>query len=197
MGQHGSAATEEQELPDRFRLDWRYDVERLHADVQRIVDSLDQQSYIYYAAVPLVMNVDNPTGHDWAAEPMLKDCHYLQASFRQFQADITSIRLMRLEAGADVREHCDPTLDARFREVVRLTVPVFSDDDTLFLLDKSPVPMQPGELWYLRLSELHSVHNRSPRERINMSIDLAWNRWLENWLKDCARQEHHSGVFVG
>ena len=74
-----------------------------------------------------------------------------------------------LEAGADVQEHCDPTLDARFREVVRLTVPVFSDEDTLFLLDKSPVPMQPGELWYLRLSELHSVHNRSPRETLGVA----------------------------
>ena len=98
MGQASSATAEEQELPDRFRLDRRYDVERLQADVRRIVDSLNQQSYIYYAAVPLAMNIGNPPGHDWAAEPMLRDCHYLQASFREFRADITSIRLMQRAA---------------------------------------------------------------------------------------------------
>ena len=169
-------------LPDRIRLDSRYDAERLRRDVHAIVSSLTQPFYIYYSPIPLAINVKIPPAHDWAAEPMLRGCPYLQEIFREFKTEITSIRLMRLEAGAVLKEHTDPTLDAVHREVVRLTLPVFSDDLVRFLLNGTEVPMKPGELWYMRLSELHSVHNNSPNERINMSIDLMWNEWLEKWL---------------
>lgn len=169
-------------LPDRIRLDRQYDVERLQNEVREIVSSLTQQFYVYYSAVPLARKVESPPTYDWGLEPMLKGCSYLQHVFRSFQAEITSIRLMRLESGADLKEHTDPTLDAVHREVIRLTLPVFSDDQVEFLLNGSEVPMKPGELWYMKLSERHSVHNGSPYERINMSIDLAWNPWLGNWL---------------
>lgn len=120
--------------------------------------------------------------HDWREEPMLKGCPYLQEIFGGFETEITSIRLMRLEAGAELKEHSDPTLDAVHREIVRLTLPVFSDDLVIFLLNGTEVPMKPGELWYMKLSDRHSVHNNSPNERINMSIDVMWNEWVERWL---------------
>ena len=113
---------------------------------------------------------------------MLKGCLCLQEVFAELETEITSIRLMRLEAGAALKEHTDPTLDAVHREVVRLTLPVFSCDRVTFLLNGTEVPMKPGELWYLKLSERHSVHNNSPNERINMSIDVKWNAWVEAWL---------------
>lgn len=177
-------------------LDRRYDVGRLQADVQTIVSTLAQPHYVYYSAIPLAMNIADAAAADWAGQPMLDGCPYLQEIFGQFDCGITSIRLMRLEAGADIQQHCDPTLDSVFREVVRLTLPVFSSDDVTFLLDGSPVPMQPGELWYLRLSELHSVHHRGSTERINMSIDLTWNDWVEDWLRTIA-EDAPSGPGTG
>ncbi|WP_154224514.1 aspartyl/asparaginyl beta-hydroxylase domain-containing protein [Marinicella rhabdoformis] len=169
-------------LPDRIKLDRSFDINRLCSDVKEVVSTLQQQFYIYYSAIPLARNVAQPSTHDWAAEPMLKGCHYLQEIFSGFETEITSIRLMRLEAGAVLKEHTDPTLDAELREVVRLTLPVFSDDLVAFYLNGTVVPMQPGELWYLKLSERHSVENNSAVERINMSIDVAWNPWVERWL---------------
>ncbi len=169
-------------LPDRIRLDRRYDVERLRKDVDLIVSSLTQPFYVYYSPVPLAAEVKTPPSHGWSEEPMLKGCSYLQEIFQSFETEITSIRLMRLESGAELQEHTDPTLDAVHREVVRLTLPIFSDDQVIFLLNGTEVPMQPGELWYMKLSERHSVHNNSPNERINMSIDVTWNAWLEDWL---------------
>ncbi len=170
-------------LPDRILLDRKYDVERVQSEVHTIVSSLTQQFYIYYHAVELLRNtIEDPQTHDWTTEPMLEGCPYLHESFAEFKTEITSVRLMRLEAGADVKEHCDPTLDAAHREVVRLTLPVFSDDQVTFLLNKTEVPMKPGELWYMKLSERHSVHNKSQYERINMSIDVMWNDWVGEWL---------------
>ncbi len=169
-------------LPDRIRLDRRYDVERLRSDVQSIVSSLTQQYYVYYSPIPLANNVKTPSTHEWAVEPMLKGCPYLQEIFAEFETEITSIRLMRLDAGAELKEHTDPTLDAAHREIVRITLPVFSDDSVTFLLNGTEVPMKPGELWYMKLSERHSVHNNGSKERINMSIDVTWNEWVEGWL---------------
>lgn len=169
-------------LPDRIQLDQQYDIGQLQNDVRTIVSSLLQPFYVYYSPVPLASDVKDPSEHDWSEEPMLKDCPYLQKIFSEFKTEITSIRLMRLEAGAELKEHTDPTLDAVHREIVRLTLPVFSNDQVLFLLNKTEVPMKPGELWYMKLSDPHSVHNNSPDERINMSIDVTWNEWVENWL---------------
>ena len=169
-------------LPDRIKLDREYDVARLQREVAEIVSSLTRQIYVYYSAVPLARDVAVPSEHNWADNPMLKGCSYLQEIFAEFQTEITSIRLMRLEGGAELKEHTDPTLDAVHREIVRLTLPVFSNDEVTFLLNGTEVPMKPGELWYMKLSERHSVHHNGENERINMSIDVTWNDWLENWL---------------
>lgn len=169
-----------QSLPDRIRLAQQYDVERLQQDVLSIVSSLTQQSYIYYCPIILATGIQNPASQHWDELAMLQGCDYLQAIFRSFKTEITSIRLMRLESGAELKEHTDPTLDAAHREVVRLTLPVFCDERVLFLLNGTEVPMKPGELWYLKLSDRHSVHNNSPYERINMSIDIAWNDWVSD-----------------
>jgi quercetin dioxygenase-like cupin family protein len=133
-------------------------------------------------------SVTSEAGNTIALPDRIKlDRHYdvalLQEEvFQSFDAEIASIRLMRLEAGAVVKEHNDPTLDADFQEIVRLTLPICSDDAVTFLLNGTEVPMRPGELWYMRLSDRHSVHNDSPHERINMSIDLVWNDWVERLL---------------
>jgi hypothetical protein len=42
--------------------------------------------------------------------------------------------------------------------------------------------MKAGELWYLRLSDLHSVQNKSPQERIHLSIDVVVNDWVEDQI---------------
>mgnify|MGYP001823469631 CR=1 FL=1 len=172
-------------LPDRIQLDRQYDAAQLRNEVHTIVSNLAQPFYVYYSPIPLATNVKTPPEHDWAAEPMLGDCPYLQEVFGGFETEIASIRLMRLEAGAELKEHTDPTLDAVHREIVRLTLPVFSDNLVTFLLNGTEVPMKPGELWYMKLSDRHSVHNNSPNERINMSIDVTWNDWVEKWLASC------------
>lgn len=168
-------------LPDRIRLDRIYDVDLLRKDVVTITSSLQPQTYVYYSPVPLATNIKSPSSHNWAEEPMLEGCSYLKKLFQDFETEITSIRLMRLQAWAEIKEHSDPTLDAELREIIRLTLPIISDEHVKFFLNKVEVPMQPGELWYMNLSELHSVHN-GPNERINMSIDVVWNDWVGNWL---------------
>lgn len=158
--------------------------------MRALISELKQQHYVYYMVVPLRgpqgparltegTDYSDPSIFKWANYPPLDNCSYIKEMLQSFEADVTNVRLMRLEAGAVVKEHSDPMLDAAHRNVIRLTVPVFSNDDVKFLLNDSPVPMRPGEVWYLRLSDRHSVLNDSPEERINLSIDLVYNNWLE------------------
>lgn len=171
-------------VPERLQLDRHYDVERLQQEVYEIVSSLTIPTYTYYSPVPLVFNVKDPENHDWDSENMLKGCSYLKEILSCFQTEITSVRLMRLAPGAIVHEHRDPTLDAIHKEVIRLTLPIYSNNNTVFLLNGTEINMNPGELWYMKLSEPHSVHNNDQMERINMSIDLVWNDWLSNWFAE-------------
>jgi hypothetical protein len=47
--------------------------------------------------------------------------------------------------------------------------------------------MAPGETWYLRLADPHSVANRGPVKRVHLVIDLILNPWLDALLRDGAR----------
>jgi hypothetical protein len=90
---------------------------------------------------------------------------------------------LRLEAGAIVKEHTDPTLDlGTENSVIRLTIPILSDDTVEFFLNGSPVPMLPGECWYLRLSDPHRIVNAGAMERINLTIDMVPNEWVKSLL---------------
>jgi hypothetical protein len=61
---------------------------------------------------------------------------------------------------------------------VRLHVPIFTNDEVEFLLNGTAVPLNEGELWYLRLSDPHSVLNRGQTERVQLSIDVVVNDWV-------------------
>ena len=41
-------------------------------------------------------------------------------------------------------------------------------------------PLKAGELWYMRLSDPHSVHNNGQTERIQLSIDVVVNDWIRS-----------------
>lgn len=186
-------------LPDRIKWDASFDAVKLQQEILALFPYLPQREYIYYNVVPLRGSVrqrkatgegeidfSDPNLFEWGDTPLMDYCPYIKEIVQFFKTDATNVRLMRLEAGAEVKEHRDPTLDASFRTVIRLTVPIFSNDNVTFLLNDVPVPMQPGEVWYMRLSDRHAVFNNNAEERINLSIDLVYNEWLEEKLLSLA-----------
>ena len=96
---------------------------------------------------------------------------------------------MRLEPGGDLKEHSDPQLDLQFRNQVRLHVPVFTNDSVDFLLNGTRVPLRSGELWYLRLSDPHSVENHGEVDRVHLVIDATVNPWLRDLIESTANSD--------
>ena len=186
-------------VADRIQLPFNFDAASMQAEIQ----ALDLNSFIYYEVLPLrspahlvdpslpspplVDDYADGSWTEWLDTSMLAGSPYLLSVVDSFRActEVTLVRLLRLEAGAVVNEHSDPTLGLQVHNsVVRLTIPVQTNEGVEFFLNNTPVPMKPGECWYLRLSDPHRIVNAGTSERINMTIDMVPNEWLRSLLAD-------------
>ena len=182
---------------DRIQLPLSFDVASMLADVR----ALNLRDFIHYDVVPLrspahlvdpsipppppVDDYADGSWTEWLDTPLLRDSAYLTSIVDTFRAHarVTLVRLLRLAPGAIVNEHTDPTLGLHIhKSIIRLTIPVVSNDDVVFFLNDTPVPMKPGQCWYLRFTDPHRVVNAGTTERINISIDLSPNDWVRSLL---------------
>ena len=85
---------------------------------------------------------------------------------------------MRLGPGASVKEHVDPDLDVA-QGAVRFHIPIATNPHVRFVLNGRRVVMEPGSVWYLRLSDPHSVANDGATERVHLVVDALVNPWVE------------------
>ncbi len=186
-----------QSISDRIKLPLTFDVARMQAEVQ----ALNFNTFIYYDAVPLrapahlvdpsipfpppAEDFADGSWTDWLDTSVLKKCPYLAEVINTFSqhTKVNLVRLLRLAPGAIVKEHTDPTLGLHIeKSVIRLTIPILTNDEVEFFLNGTPVPMQLGECWYLRLTDPHKINNNGSTERINMTIDMIPNEWVRTMI---------------
>ena len=180
---------------DRVLLPMAFDAQRMLEEVAALtlpgfieynVLPLRSPAYLVDASIPRpppVADYADGSWTDWLDTPALESSRYLTEVVDTFRAHsrVTLVRLLRLAPGAIVKDHTDPTLGLHIEKaVVRLTIPIASNDSEVFFLNDVPVPMMPGECWYLRLTDPHRIVNEGSTERINMTIDLEPNEWLKS-----------------
>ncbi|WP_299042125.1 aspartyl/asparaginyl beta-hydroxylase domain-containing protein [uncultured Tateyamaria sp.] len=174
------------QAPDRIKLPFHY-------DAGRMLDELSSdlaKPFLYYSVVMLTVPPDLSAHTGASRAPSkdngdLSDIPYTKSIIDGFRAHtvVTLTRLLRLEAGAEVQEHTDPTLGLDVPDsVVRLTIPITPTDDVEFLLNGDPVPMQPGECWYMKLNDPHRVLHHGTQERVNLTLDVVPNAWVLDQL---------------
>ncbi len=113
--------------------------------------------------------------------PLLENCPYLNSVIRFFECEKMSVRLMNLNAGAIIKEHCDYDMNFEKGEA-RFHIPIQTNTDVHFFIEEREISMREGECWYLNLSLKHKVENCSETDRIHLVIDCKVNEWLENLL---------------
>jgi aspartyl/asparaginyl beta-hydroxylase (cupin superfamily) len=112
---------------------------------------------------------------------LLQSCPYLQSVLQAFQCEKTAVRLMKLQAGALIKEHRDTAL--RFEEgEVRLHIPVVTNPDVSFYLDGEKLQLKEGECWYMNLCLRHRVQNEGLTDRVHLVMDCLVNDWLKEQL---------------
>ncbi|WP_236207715.1 aspartyl/asparaginyl beta-hydroxylase domain-containing protein [Pseudomonas tohonis] len=181
-------------LPICSRLHWRFDLAPLLAAMERI----DPTAWValfniaYYqgdwSGIDLVAAVDAPIPLAPGFGPVARSALCAAdpawpAAIERFGEGLRSARLLRLGAGASIREHCDPDLGAP-EGPLRLHVPLLSPPGVEFLVDGRQVPMAPGECWFIDLSRPHRVDNPGPGPRIHLVLDCMMDTRLREALAD-------------
>ncbi len=179
--------------PDRVRLPLAFDPAPLVADVEALergdwTEHFVKQNYDgEWSALPLraQAGVSHPIQLIYAAPGVTEFVDTVwrarmpgvSAVIDAFACPIRSARLMRLAAGSVIKEHEDLDLDVA-DGFARIHVPIVTNADVDFRLNGERVAMAPGEAWYLRLADPHSVTNAGDTARVHLVIDLVVNAWL-------------------
>jgi hypothetical protein len=183
----------EPRFPDRLRLPFTFDPDLLARDLQNLASGAwirhaVRQNYDGEWSViplrgpagathPLRMVYPDPTCTTFADTPFLDDCPFFREVMQTFRCPLRAVRLMRLASGSVIKEHAD--IDLGFEDgMVRIHVPVVTNDQVEFFLNGSRVAMEAGSAWYLRLSDPHRVMNNGRSDRVHLVIDGTVNDWV-------------------
>jgi hypothetical protein len=191
-------------LPDRVRLPINCNPSPLAAEVAALPTSAWTRHFVPgnyqgdWSVVPLrapagavhpIMKITSPPDcTDWVETEFLAACPSIQLALAQLDCALDAVRLMRLGPGSQILEHRDHDLSAEFG-VARLHIPLTTSPDVEFRLNGTAAVMQPGEYWYLRLSDPHAVVNRGELKRIHLVVDVRMNDWLASVLCGAASPE--------
>jgi hypothetical protein len=189
------------DLPDRLRLPLAFDAGRLAEEVAQIAEDDWIAHFVpdHYeggwsilplrckrgATHPILMAVSDPSATEFDDTPWLIRSPFLQEVLGAFPCPLLSVRLMRLDPGSRIKPHSDHDLDAVLGQA-RLHVPVTSNPDVAFWLNGTRAVMQPGETWYLRLSDTHSIDNQGTTARVHLVIDCKVDDSLAAMLASAA-----------
>jgi quercetin dioxygenase-like cupin family protein len=138
---------------------------------------------------PIQMIFSDPMAKAFVSTPYLDLCPYFREVIAAFQCDTQCIRLMRLTPGSVIKEHRDHDLAAEFG-MARIHIPITTNPQVVFEVNRIPVEMAPGETWYLRLADPHRVVNGGDSDRVHLVIDAAVNDWMTDLLEQaCTLQD--------
>lgn len=191
----------ETSLPDRVRLPLDFDPAPLAAELARFEENEWTAHFVRdnyegeWSAIPLraaagethpirMIGVHSTAPH-FVDTRFLDRAPVFAALLARFPCALKSVRLMRLSAGARIKEHEDFDPDAE-NGTARLHIPITTNPEVEFLLNRRPVAMAAGSVWYLRLADPHSVANRGSSDRVHLIIDARVNDWLAGMVREGA-----------
>lgn len=180
-------------FPDRLRLPLEFEPSLLAADMANFsqgawIEHFVRQNYDGDWSVialrgpagathPVQMIYSDPGRSDFEDTSMLAGSLYFRQVLASFACPLHAVRLMRLTPGSLIKEHRDNDL-AFEQGMVRIHVPVVTNDGVDFRLNGTRVAMPAGSSWYLRLADPHSVANRGASDRVHLVIDAVVNDWV-------------------
>lgn len=180
----------------------RFDEKRLLQDLKLVMDDkwiphFNTGGYIgnwtvisLYAKNGNEQNIFAPLNNTDAISetPLMKECHYFKEVLAYFKFPILSVRLLRLEAGAEIKPHTDYELGYENGQF-RLHIPIVTHPEVEFILDDERLTMLSGECWYTNVNFVHSVVNRGTIDRVHLVIDGIRNEWTDELFFSAAPKE--------
>lgn len=118
------------------------------------------------------------TGAEHCDTPLLEECPYIKGILNMFPCPLQVVRLLKLSAGAVIKEHIDPALNFEKGEV-RIHIPVKTSEQVEFYLQDERIMMKEGECWYVNFNLPHRINNNSNIDRVHLVIDAVVNDWIK------------------
>lgn len=110
--------------------------------------------------------------------PLLDRCYYFKEIMDWFECEKEAVRLLRLDPQSEIKEHVDN--DTSYEDgFFRIHIPIITNDNVFFYVDKKRIPMKMGECWYANFQLPHSVENKSTEPRIHFTLDCIRNDWSD------------------
>lgn len=116
-------------------------------------------------------------GSAYRDTPLMARLPYVRSVIGSFACETRRVRLLSLQPGAVIGTHRD-AMHEGFHEIVRLHVPIVTNDAVSFVVAGQDLVMRPGELWFVDVSQPHSVANRGAASRVHLVLDCVVNEWL-------------------
>jgi quercetin dioxygenase-like cupin family protein len=177
--------------PSALKLPFQFDKEKLESDLVTLLASNWKphfndkvyegkwNSIALYAVDGDQSNIFATGNEEIKETSLLKDIQYIKEIIDQFKCPLLSVRLLKLEKGANIKPHRDYNVgyeDGNFR----LHIPIATNPDVNFILDGQRIEMKIGECWYTNVNYVHSVSNEGKSDRVHLVIDCARNEWTDN-----------------
>ena len=174
-------------MSSTYKLPLNFDPSKLREDLERVTSENWHSQFmkIHYdkgwSGIALYsaegdLNYLKP-GKSYKPTVLLSRCPYFREVLNTFKCEMHRVRVVKLESGAKIETHVDPS-SGRGQSEVRLHIPIITNDEVEFYSRGERVSMKAGELWFIDTSYPHSVFNKSNVDRIHLIIDCVPNQWL-------------------
>ncbi|KRD12899.1 aspartyl beta-hydroxylase [Flavobacterium sp. Root901] len=139
----------------------------------------------------LVNDITSFSNKKYINTPLLDRCHYFKEIMDWFKCEKEAVRLLRLGPNSEIKEHTDN--DTSYEDgFFRIHIPVVTNTDVFFYVDKKRVLMEMGECWYADFQLPHSVENKSSEPRIHLTLDCLRNEWSDRLFEEMGFDIHFS-----
>ncbi len=129
--------------------------------------------------------VDGGDAAQFADTPLMARCPYIKQVVDSIVCEKITVRLLKLQPGAIIKEHKDTHLNFENGEA-RIHVPITTNNKVEFYLDNEPVILNEGECWYMNFNLRHRLANNGTEARIHLVIDCK----VSDWMRDIFSSEN-------
>jgi hypothetical protein len=102
---------------------------------------------------------------------LMQQCPYIKSVVETLPCPKTSVRLMKLDAGAEIKEHRDRELSFE-HGAGRIHIPITTNADVEFYLGGDRLTLLPATCWYMNFNLPHRIANRGATHRTHLVIDI-------------------------
>jgi hypothetical protein len=156
--------------PSKLEYDHRICIQKYSADWK----SISLRSYSGNET-----DVLSKPGIQYKDTALISECSYFKQVLSSFKCELESARLLRLEAGTFIYEHCKQPF--RYEDgYFRVYIPIQTNPRVSFRVNSNLIFMKPGECWYVNCNQPHSISNNGNADLIHLVVDARRNEWTDS-----------------